>query len=780
MSHLQMRPVAPFLYKYGGYNGANPSDGYFTTDAQSFVNTATFRIATNDIQCVSHMYEFYSVQAGGVLILTSRSNDTLKFIFKVTSVLPPYITNSTIQSYTFNVLFTWGSQYIPVPTVDEFYIDFGTVDTMAQHHHGQYNQYMLPPPCHNTMIPYSPTACILPKPPCSCRPPLPTCPEQHTCHCTSSNTTCESNGEVLQTYSSTGSFLYTFDNNYGAVTNPVLGDLAPGVFRINGGALDTSTLIQLSVTDAAQTASNNALFFNGMSAGSTICLYNVSTGKRCIFKLTSISTQTSASVSTATQVTTTMVASYLFKVTPVSTNNGITPVQGDKYIVTITVAASISNAVQSDLIPTTGNTITLGSFEKAFKDIFIGPNSLWLSTFKFGLGTNGYPLLTNLTPGVFEFDFNRVLSSISTLSSYVSGPVTGGGGGTYSADLSTISTVSTNVFGVIGNVSTAGAYLGPVAVNLSTYLGNATVASNVSSVTSVISSVATTGYVLTKTGPSAYGWAAAAGGGTYSADLSTISTVSTNVFGVIGNVSTAGAYLGPVAVNLSTYLGNATVASNVSSVTSVISSVATTGYVLTKTGPSAYGWAAAAGGGSSGPLSFMVNIVYSNSDPAPQAWNDPGTLIVLNSNAMTASNAANLPTGWILGFNTSSGTGYTKFFLSTTGALNYNARQMTPINIQILYAKTITGGNSTIPQALTWQCQDTASVYSGANYPNATNGKLAFITAVPAGTFDLLSLYNGTTGNSSPIVATTTYSIPGTSNATLIKMRFEFDLSPLY
>jgi hypothetical protein len=1070
---------------------------------------------------MNHIYDFQTIQAGGILILTLQSNDSIKFLFKVTSVLPPYIVNSMIHAYTFSVLYTWGSQYIPRENCDDFYIDFGTVDTMP-HHSGNHNSYIIPTSqqqCLN-MIPYSPTAF----PSRVCNPP-PTCG----CHPSHQPSNCHpltpAQGEVLDTYSSTGSFLYTYDNNYNGVTNPVLTDIAPGTFRINGGALDSSSFIQVSVSDSSINPTNTANYFTGMSAGSTICFYNISTGKRCIFKLTSISSQATSSVSTAAQTSATLTASYLFRVIPVATNYGITPVQGDKYIVTFTISASISTTIAQtivqDLLPATGNTVTLGSFERAFKDIFIGPNSLWISSFQLGINSNtGYPALIHSTVGAFTFDFYTALSTLSTLSSYVTGPVgTGGGGGggvTVTFDMSTITTVpGSTSYGVSARISTVGGYLGGLGIasnvstavsilgtnaagngyvltksgagtfgwaaaaaggggasvtfdmstistlngglsysvspaistagaylgsattasNLSSFLGNTPVASNTSTAVSILGTTAGgSGYVLTKSGAGAFGWAAAAAGGggaSVTFDMSTISTLNNGVsysvspaistagaylgsattasnlssflgntpvasntstaVSIIGNntavtghvltklgsgygwaaaagggggasvtfdmstistlnnglsysvspaISTAGGYLGsaitasnlssflgntPVASNLSTagsilgttaggsgyvltksgagafgwapaagggggasvtfdmstistlnngvsysvspaistaggYLGNVTVASNVStagsilgnntavtgyvltkagsgygwapaagggggSVTFDMSTISTlnngvsysvspaistaggylgnvtvasntstsvsilgttaggSGYVLTKSGAGAFGWAAASGGGggTSRTTAIMINLVFSNTNPSPKSWTDGA--IVLNSNLMVSCNAANLPAGWQLVMSNSTPVGIS---ISTSGALNYNANQMIPVNARLIYARTVAGGNTTVPNPVSWVSVGIMdATYSG---PSARNGIYGTIvcTNVLEGldANSLFSVLSGFTANTPSIGAgqptnvqntLPNFWIPGNSNAILAKLYFEFN-----
>jgi len=148
---------------------------------------------------------------------------------------------------------------------------------------------------------------------------------------------------------------------------------------------------------------------------------------------------------------------------------------------------------------------------------------------------------------------------------------------------------------------------------------------------------------------------------------------------------------------------------------------------------------------------------------------------------MVASNG-HLPTGWMLGFATPQGSGFTQMYLSTTGALNYNARQMTPINVRFYYAKSTTGGGATVtPQALTW-----TSVVADGNSMSSSSGSSGLfgnITCVPLTTgLDNQSLYKFTKGGTSYSPAalaalTPNFQIPANTNALLVKIFFEFNLS---
>jgi hypothetical protein len=142
--------------------------------------------------------------------------------------------------------------------------------------------------------------------------------------------------------------------------------------------------------------------------------------------------------------------------------------------------------------------------------------------------------------------------------------------------------------------------------------------------------------VLTKTTNGLATWAApSAAGTTFVSDNSMIVSTLSGVYTVTSTISTAAAFL-----------GSAIVASNASTVASVVSATpGGAGYVLTKglTGLPAWAAASGGGGGGSGTTPIMVNIVYSNTQATPTLWNDTGTAnsILLDSNIMVASNAAN-------------------------------------------------------------------------------------------------------------------------------------------
>ena len=888
--------VGQSVYIYGSTNGSNPNTGYFTTNAPLIVNTTVIRVSICDVQSTSNYFPLDAIQVGGTIIFTARLNDSVKFIFKVTSILPPYIINSVVQSFNYNVQFLWGSQYNPTENYDEFYIDFGIVDTMRPYCppymlQGNFQQNAIVP-----CPPVAPTTCGCSKPHCNCHNhPHP----QHVstnCHPSPPQPPSPSD-EVLNTYKSTGSFLYRYDSNYGAATNPVLTDAAAGTFRINGSSLDSSTFIQMSTTDGSPTPYNNASYLNSISAGSTLTLYNVTTGKRCIFKLSTSASQETSTVSTATQTNANLYGSYAFKVTSISTDYGITLTQGDSYIVTFTISSGSAGAalaaLENDILPG-GPGISLGSLFSTFKDIYIGPNSLYISSYKLGCDASGNIVLSNTASGPgapppFKFDFvantiilqniSTVLSpaALTTLSTIVSGSagsnlstitsgtagsnlttITSGTSGsnlstfvasisnpTTSANLSTLTTgtsgsnlstlvasssnVSTagsvlsaaategkilakvagginydwvtpppsvvfdnktiistaGIYSVSSNISTAGSVLAgtategkilaktagginydwvippPSAVfdnktiistagiysvgsNISTagsYLGN--VAPDVSSITSIISSTATTGYLFAKTGPSAYGWQAPPAGGTSITFDNTI-------------IQTGATY---------------GVASNISTVASVISSTATTGYLLAKTGPSAYGWQAPP---VSGLVPITVNVVYSNTTGSPQPWyyDSDTTTIVVNSNLTIA--ATTLPTGWSL---------YTAAANTRIGLRNSSltAAQMTPVSLSVSYAKDI----NALSNASSWRTYviDHSGLQPASGGLISAAGDTGLIIAVPQPTLDSFTLLqrfaieNGLSGTWGANSALGAIDIPGSGTAQYVKFHFLFNLA---
>ena len=887
--------VGQSVYIYGPSNGSNPNTGSFTTNAPLIVNTTVIRVSICDMQSMSNYFPLDAIQVGGTIIFTARLNDSVKFIFKVVSVLPPYIINSVVQSFNYNVQFLWGSQYNPTENYDEFYIDFGIVDTMRPYCppymlQGNFQQNAIVP-----CPPVAPTTCGCSKPPCNCHN------HPHPQHLSTTCPPCppppSSSDEVLNTYKSTGSFLYKYDSNYAAATNPVLTDAAGGTFRINGSSLDSSTFIQMSTTDGSPTPYNNASYLNSVSAGSTLTLYNVTTGKRCIFKLSTSASQETSTVSTATQTNANLYGSYVFKVTSISTDYGITLTQGDSYIVTFTISSGSAGAalaaLENDILPG-GPGISLGSLYSTFKDIYIGANSLYISSYKLGCDASGNIVLSNTATGAgapppFKFDFvtNTIIlqnlstvlnpATLTTLSTIVSGSagsnlstitsgtagsnlttITSGTSGsnlstfvaaisnpTTSANLSTLTTgtsgsnlstlvasssnVSTvgsvlsaastegkvlakvagginydwvnpppsaafdnktiistaGVYSVASNISTAGSVLAgtategkilakvagginydwvippPSAVfdnktiistagiysvgsNISTagsYLGN--VAPDVSTVTSIISSTATTGYLLAKTGPSAYGWQAPPAGGTSITFDNTI-------------VQTGATY---------------GVASNISTVASIISSTATTGYLLAKTGPSAYGWQAPP---VSGLVPITVNIVYSNTTGVAQSWSyssDTVTLVV-NSNLTIA--ATTLPTGWSL---------YTASANTQIGLRNasLSAAQMTPVSLSVSYANTINNlfnGSSWKTYAI-----DASGLVPASGGLNSASGDTGVIQVVPQPTLDSFTLLQNFAAVNSlttwlPNVAlTSAVQIIPNGTAQYVKLHFVFNLA---
>jgi hypothetical protein len=658
-----MRPSCPIVYKFGTTTGVNPRSGYFTTNSQLMTTTSVLRISVNDLQCMSHVYELQSVQGGSMIGATLRSNETTKFIFKVVNVLPPYVVNSIVQSYTFNVSLVWGSQYNPIENCDEFYIDFGIVDTMPHQGYGYTN------PCGFTpeqlqylnMMAGSPTA--YPSLPAIC-PPTPS----HTtavvaCHCQKPNPhphvpctphvptpphTCSSQpAEVLETYASNGSFLYKFDNNYAAIPNPVITDCSPGTFKINGSSLDGTSFIQISVSDGSTNPTNNATYLSALGAGSTICLYSVTTGKRCIYKLVGSATQTTASISNATQTTVAVNGSYMFRVSPISTNYGMNPVSGELYIVTCTISnANVTTQLLEDLIPAPGQTVSIGSLTNALKDVFIGPDSLYISTYKFSCNPfTGSIQLIN-TAGSLAFDFTKIANTVSTLSSYVTSPVTGGGGGGVSGpatlfDGKTLVSSVGGVYSVNSAISTSAAFL-----------GSPLVASNVSTTGSAVSAVAAgANYVLTKSQSGLATWAPVninvVSGVSFAYDNSMIVSTASGLYTVTSTISTAAGFL-----------GSPDVASNVSTTGSAVSAVAGgANYVLTKTTNGLATWApppAGGSGGSGGGSSFVgdnsmivssVSGVYTVTSTISTAAAFLGSPVVASNVSTTGSVVSATPVG---------------------------------------------------------------------------------------------------------------------------------------
>jgi hypothetical protein len=135
----------------------------------------------------------------------------------------------------------------------------------------------------------------------------------------------------------------------------------------------------------------------------------------------------------------------------------------------------------------------------------------------------------------------------------------------------------------------------------------------------------------------------------------------------------------------------------------------------------------------------------------------------------------------MLGFATAVGSGYTQMYLSTTGALNYNARQMTPVNVRFLYAKTTSGGATVPPQALSWT--SVAADGDSMSATSASAGQFGNISCVPLTTgLDNQSMYHfikgGTTYSAATSASTTpNFQIPPNANAILVKIYFEFNLA---
>jgi hypothetical protein len=191
----------------------------------------------------------------------------------------------------------------------------------------------------------------------------------------------------------------------------------------------------MSTTDGSDSPYNNASYLQSITAGSTLSLYNVKTGKRCIFTLTTSTSQTSSSVSTASQLNPTLYGSYVFKVRSISTDYGLTLTQGDSYVVTFTISSGTAGGavaslatLAADLLPGSSNNVSLGSIYSTFRDIYIGPNSLYISSYKIGCDASGNLVLSNTATGEgapppFTFDFRAnttIIQNLPLLSSMAS------------------------------------------------------------------------------------------------------------------------------------------------------------------------------------------------------------------------------------------------------------------------------------------------------------------------------------------------------------------------
>ena len=166
------------------------------------------------------------------------------------------------------------------------------------------------------------------------------------------------------------------------------------------------------------------------------------------------------------------------------------------------------------------------------------------------------------------------------------------------------------------------------------------------------------------------------------------------------------------------------------------------------------------------------------------SWTGDG--IQNNSNLMVSCNAANLPTGWQLVMGSAAPTSIS---ISTSGALNYNALQMSPTNMKLLYAKTVVGGDTTVPVAVSWVSFSLDSASVGL-FTSAKKGIYGPITCAPLSELDKITPYNLYTSNTSQTLTighaaatpplTPNMYIPGNSAAILAKLYFEFNLNPTF
>jgi hypothetical protein len=318
------------------------------------------------------------------------------------------------------------------------------------------------------------------------------------------------------------------------------------------------------------------------------------------------------------------------------------------------------------------------------------------------------------------------------------------------------------------------------------FLGSPLVAYNVSTVGSVLSRDAVVGYVLTKKDVG-YDWSpATGGGGTTTFDGTTIVSGTGGAYRVSAGISTAGSYL-----------GSPTVAPNVSTVTSILESPSTSGYVLAKTGTNSFGWAAPAaggGGGGSGNLtSITVNVVLSNTAAGASGWvNDNTNTAVYGAGGIvvniTETNAAtNLPSGWtVVGTATSVG----------LANASLTAKQLTPVSMRVLYAVGATNIPTVSPPA-NGPGATASAITTGHSVGNQwvsylidSSGTGAITSAGATGTttvspfasldgqtlsYKLLALTGGTPANS---FMNPNLQIGGNLKAMYIMLNYMFDLSP--
>ena len=738
-------------YVYGVSDGSNPRSGSFTTNAQTFVNTTMLRMSVCDAQGVSNYYNLDGLQGGGTIILTSRLNDSIKFIFKVVTVLPPYIINSVVQYYNYNVSFLWGSQYNPTENHDEFYIEFASVDRMRPY----CPPYMSPPTWQQTaLVACPPTAvscsCGGSQHSCSCQHVQPH-PHQHTCptpqpqphphpqpqphpHPHPPSPPCVPVLDVTDTSRSTGSFLYRYDSNYGGSTNPALTDAAGGTFRINGSGIDSSTFLQFSTTDSSDTPYNNASFLNSLSAGSTVTLYNVSSGKRCIFSARTSATQSSSVVSTAAQTNPTLYGSYVFKVNPLSTDYGITLNSGDMYVVTFTLAsttggAAIQQLVQ-DLLPNSGNTVSLGSLVNTFKDIYIGPNSLYISTYKFGCDASGNIVLTNTAgSNIFTFDFQALSTQAQTTSVAVQNIIaSGGGGGALPFNANTILVLSTiasgangsNLVNTVGNTSSS--------ANLSTLVGALT-----PSTASNLSALAAT---LTGTAGSSLGTLVTALTPTNAGNLATFTTSLTGTAGA-SLATVVGSLTPTTAANLATLTGSLTGTAGASLATVVGSLTPTTAANLATLTGSLTGTAGASLATVVGSLT--PTTAANLSTLTGSLTGTAGASLAALATTLTPSTASNVSlVTTSLGGVTAANTSTLTSLISSTGAVG---QVLTKTATSVGWT-TVTGGGGgggSIATDNTTLVSSISGVYSVSNNISTAGSYLGPIAASVANTTSLIN-----------------------------------------
>ena len=291
--------------------------------------------------------------------------------------------------------------------------------------------------------------------------------------------------------------------------------------------------------------------------------------------------------------------------------------------------------------------------------------------------------------------------------------------------------------------------------NLSTLVANSL---NISTAGSILNAASTEGKILAKTaGGIHYDWVTAPSSGT------TINFDNTIV-------QTGGTY---------------GVASNISTVVSVISSTATTGYLLAKTGPSAYGWQAPP---VSGLLPITINLYYINTTGSETDYTDgtPGT-VCIDGVLTTASNT--LPSGWAIVYGTAGTKADTWTQIGLSNA-TYSAGKMSPILTSVSFALSKTGnvGNKWVTYNLDSFGMNGVTEVAPVNGPGTTG----LYTAAPQPSLDIQIPYQALLKViSKPTPAVLTAQGYGNNDITLpayaatgasgmyVKLHFVFDLNQL-